>query len=297
MLLTEDRAVRRSGSVEVKPIAPTDVKRVAKFLHQHMNARVAEDAWASAMSVSWGVEKPNSGFMLLDGDAVVGAYLAFYSERDVDGASERVCNLGAWCVLAEHRFNSLSLLRALLAQDGYSFTDLSPSGSVIPLNSRLGFDSLDTATRLVPNLPWPGRPSRVVIIADPELIGRTLTGRDLQLYRDHAGAGAARHLVLIRGTKWCYVVFRKDRRKGMPLFASILYVSDRDLLQQVARPLASHLLIRHGALATLAEERIVGRWPLPSWPLRSVRPKMFRSSRLEAAQVDYLYSELVCVPW
>jgi hypothetical protein len=297
MLLTEDRAARRSGSVEVKPIAPADVKRVAKFLHQHMNARVAEDAWASAMDVSWGVDKPNSGFMLLDGDTVVGAYLAFYSERDVDGASEPVCNLGAWCVLPEHRFRSLRLLRALLAQDGYSFTDFSASGSVIPLNSRLGFESLNTATRLVPNLPWPGRSGRLVISADPGLIGRTLTGRDLQLYRDHAGAGAARHLVLIRGAKWCYLIFRKDRRKGLPLFASILYVSDRELLQEVARPLASHLLIRHGAMCTLAEERIVGRWRLPSWPLRSARPKMFRSSRLKAAQVDYLYSELVCVPW
>jgi hypothetical protein len=27
------------------------------------------------------------------------------------------------------------------------------------------------------------------------------------------------------------------------------------------------------------------------------RRRMFRSSSLQAAQVDYLYSELVCVPW
>ena len=40
-------------------------------------------------------------------------------------------------------------------QDGYHFTDLSPSGNVVALNRRLGFTQLDTATALVPNLPWP----------------------------------------------------------------------------------------------------------------------------------------------
>jgi hypothetical protein len=297
MLLAEERAAPRSLPVQVKAIEATDGRRVAEFLHAHLNARVTADAWARAMEASWGADKPNSGFMLLHGDSVVGAHLAFYSEREIGGVPERICNLGAWCVLPEHRFHGLRLLRALLAQEGYSFTDLSPSGSVIPLNSRLGFERLDTATRLVPNLPWPGRPGRLLISADPELIARTLTGPDLRLYHDHAGTGAARHLVLIRDGEWCYVIFRKDRRKGLPLFASILYVSDPGLLREMARPLARHLLIRHGALATLAEDRIVAHWPAPFVRLRSGRPRMFRSASLDAAQVDYLYSELVCVPW
>jgi hypothetical protein len=297
MLVTEKPAAQRPQPVQVRPIGAADVERVAEFLQAHLNLRVSKDSWVRAMHAPWGVEKPNRGFMLLHEDAVVGAHLAFYSERDVGGRTERICNLGAWCVSPEHRFHSLRLLRALLGQEGYTFTDLSPSGNVIPLNSRLGFDTLDTTTRLVPNLPWPGRPGPAVISADPELIERTLTGRDLRLYHDHAEAEAARHLVLIRGGEWCYLIFRKDRRKGLPLFASILYASDPLLVREMARPLARYLLIRHGALATLTEERITGRLPWPSLRLRSPRTKMFRSARLNAAQVDYLYSELVCVPW
>lgn len=297
MLLTEKREAQGSLPMQVKSIEASDEERVAEFLQANLNTRVTKEAWARAMDVPWSVDKPNSGFMLLHGDTVVGAHLAFYSERELHGATERVCNLGAWCVVPEHRFHSLRLLRALLAQEGYSFTDLSPSGNVVPLNSRLGFERLDTATRVVPNLPWLGRPGRAVISADPDLIERTLTGRDLRLYHDHAEADAARHLVLIRGAEWCYVIFRKDRRKGLPLFASILYASDPKLVRELARPLARHLLIRHGALATLTEERITGRLPWPSLRLRAPRPKMYRSARLDAAQVDYLYSELVCVPW
>jgi hypothetical protein len=290
-------AVTAVSSVHVAPITDGDVGRVAEYLHAELNTRVSADHWAGAVDVPWDAESPNAGFMLLDGDEVVGVQLAFYSERIVDGRRERFCNLGAWCVSAAYRFHALRLLRAVLSQDDYHFTDLSPSGNVVGINERLDFRFLDTTTALIPNLPWPTWPRRDVISSDPELIERTLSGRELELYRDHAAAGAARHLVLIRGAEWCYVVFRKDRRKNLPLFASVLHVSNPALLRAMARPFARHLLIRHGALATLAEERIVGCRPRPSLRLRSPRRKMFRSASLAPEQIDDLYSELVCVSW
>ena len=117
--------------VEVRPIGATDVVAVSEFLHAHLNERVPVAAWARALDVPWPVERPNAGFMLLDDGDVVGAHLAYYSERTISGRRERFCNLGAWCVLPEFRFHALRLLKALLAQDGYHFTDLSPSGSVV----------------------------------------------------------------------------------------------------------------------------------------------------------------------
>jgi hypothetical protein len=290
-------AVSVAGTVEVAPITDADARRVAEFLHTHLNTRISIDHWADAIDLPWEVENPNAGFMLLDDDEVVGVQLAFYSERMIDGRWERFCNLGAWCVSPPYRFHGLRLLKSVLSQEGYHFTDLSPSGNVVGINERLSFRFLDTTTAVVPNLPWPTWPGRDLISSDPDLIERTLTGRDLELYRDHATAGAARHLVLIRGEEWCYVVFRKDRRKGLPLFASVLYVNNPALFRVMARPLARHLLTHHRALATLAEERIVGYRPRPSLQLRSPRRKMFRSPSLAAAQIDDLYSELVCISW
>jgi hypothetical protein len=284
-------------AVEVRPITQTDAARVGEFLHAHLNSRVAPERWASALAVPWTVEQPNAGFMLLDDDSVVGAHLAFYSERVVDGRRERFCNLAAWCVLPEYRFHGLRLLKALLAQDGYHFTDLSPSGNVVGVNSRLGFRFLDTSTALLPNLPWPSWPRRRTISSDPAVIQTTLAGRDLELYRDHVGTAAARHVVLKRGDEWCYVVFRKERYRRLPGFASILHVSNPELFHAMARPLARHLLLRHGALATLAEDRVVERPPRPSVRVRSPKRRMFLSPRLEPADIDYFYSELVCVSW
>lgn len=283
--------------VEVRPIAAPDVPAVAAFLHAHLNERVAPADWQRALQTPWSVAAPNAGFMLLDGDAVVGAHLAFYSERTIDGRPERFCNLGAWCVLPEHRFHALRLLKALLAQDRYHFTDLSPSGNVVGLNERLGFRFLDTTTALAPNLPWPSLPGRATISSDPAVLEGTLTGADLERYRDHVDAPAARQLVLIRGSEHCHVIFRRDRRKGVPLFATVLHVSNPALFRRMAGRFARHLLVRHGIAATLLERAVVEHRPRLALRVRSPRRKMFKSPSLGPAQIDYLYSELVCLSW
>jgi hypothetical protein len=283
--------------VEVRPITDTDIEAVSVFMHTHLNQVVPVGAWARAVDVPWPVERPNAGFMLLNGDALVGAHLAYYSERTIAGRQERFCNLGAWCVLPEFRFHALRLLKALLAQEGYHFTDLSPSGSVVALNTRLGFRFLDTTTAIVPTFLSPSRPRRDTISSDPSLIERTLDGDELDRYRDHAATGAARHLVLIRGDEWCYVIFRKDRRKRLPLFASILHVSNASLFRAMARPLARHLLLRHGAAAMLVERAVIDHRPRLAVVIDSPRRKMFLSPTLQPAQIDYLYSELTCLSW
>jgi hypothetical protein len=283
--------------IRVCPITDADAMPVGEFLNRNLNPNVSAEHWARSIDVPWSVDRPNGGFMLLDGDdTVVGVNLAFYSDREIDGRRERFCNLGSWCVLPEHRFHSLRLLRALLAQDGYHFTDLSPSGNVLGVNERLGFRFLDNAAVIVPAVPFPSRPGRDVVSADPAVIERTLTGDALELYRDHA-ATAARHLVLARDGEWCYVVWRKDRCRQVRAFASILYASNPDLLRRMAGPLGRHLLVRDGVLAMIIEQRIADRPRRLAIPLESRRRKMFRSPRLGPAQIDYLYSELVCVSW
>jgi hypothetical protein len=88
-----------------------------------------------------------------------------------------------------------------------------------------------------------------------------------------------------------------DRRKGLPGFASILYVSNPSLFRAMAGPLARHLLLRHRALIMLVERAVVEDRPRLSITVDSPRRKMFRSPSLEPAQIDYLYSEMVCLSW
>jgi hypothetical protein len=281
---------------EVRPISAGDVVDVAAFLHAELNSRVTPERWAEGIRTPWPDSGPNHGFMLVSGDAIAGVLLAFYSTRVIDGRREAFCNLGAWCVRPEYRSHGLRLLRAVLRQPGYHFTDLSPSGNVVPLNERLKFAFLDTDTALVPCLPLP-LDQRCTVVTDPALLESLLSGTDLEIYRDHRGAQAARHVVLVRGEQRCYVMYRRDRRKRLPLFASILHVSAPELLTDMVRPFGRHLLLRHGVVGLLAEQRFLVRRPLLSVGLGAGRPKMFKSATLDSKDVDYLYSELTCVAW
>jgi hypothetical protein len=284
-------------AVGLGPITSADLERVATFLHAHLNSRVSAAAWAAAMQPPWSSAWPNHGFFLQHHGEVVGAYLAFYSDRMIDGRLERFCNLGAWCVLEQYRTHGLRLVRSLLGQRGYHFTDLSPSGNVVAINERLRFVSLDTSTAAVPNLPWPVLAHGIRVSSAHDEVARTLTGQNSDIYRDHAPTAAARHVVISRGDDHCYVIWRHDRRKGLPLFGSVLYVSDPVLFGQAALQFSRHLLLRHHVLVTLAERRVVGYRPPRSITLSRPRPKMFRSDRLKPDQIDYLYSELTCVAW
>ncbi|MDQ4110803.1 MAG: hypothetical protein M3306_06850 [Actinomycetota bacterium] len=282
------------------PITAEDLPAVSTFLHEQLNPRVRELEWTQALRVPWDVPQPNHGFFLAEGERVVGAYLAYYSERRVGTETLQICNLGAWCVLDSHRHQGLRLLTTLLKQPGYEFTDFSPSGNVIALNRKLKFTDLDTTTSLVPAVsPGTVLPRRrgVRVSSRPDVLDSVLQGEERELYADHRAAAAARHVVLSTRSEHCYVVARKDTRKGVRAFASVLYASNPELLRRHAPRLASHLLTQHGVAATLVEHRVAGGAPDGSYRLSRSRPKMLRSDALDPARVDYLYSELTCLEW
>ena len=284
--------------VALQPILPDDIEPVAEFLHAHLNARLSTSDWSRAIRAPWSeTPQPNHGFMLLRDSEVVGANLAFYSSREIDGSRENICNLAALCVRDDLRAHTVRLVRALLKQRAYSFTDLSPSGNVIAMDERLGFRRLDTSTTARLNLPI-RKPRDLAIVSDHDEIERLLSDDDLRIFLDHRHCGAAEHVVIRTGSRQCYVMFRIDRRKRLRIFASLLYVGDHALYVQHGNHLGGFLLRRHRAVVTLVEGRLIGSRPVPGpqVELRG-RTKMFKSDRLLPDQVDYLYSELTCVPW
>jgi hypothetical protein len=282
----------------LSPIMAADVPEVARFLTEHLNHRVPAERWTRALSVPWTSTQPNHGFHLRDtSGAVVGAYLAYYSQQPVDGRPEQFCNLGAWCVLPDHRAQGVRLLTRLLGQDGFHFTDFSPSGNVVELNRRLKFVDLDTTTDLLANAPLPPRPGAARVSADPDALLGSLAPDELDLYRDHRRAAAARHLLVSTPREHCYVVYRRDTRKRVRAFGSILHVSNPELFRAEAGRVATHLLTRQGIAATLVERRVSGGPVRRARVLSRPRPKMFRSPSLAPEQVRYLYSELTCLAW
>lgn len=281
--------------VALEPIQDDQVDEVAAFLHRELNPRVSAQQWADGVRGLPGAP-PNHGFLLRSAGVVVGANLAFYSTRIGPAEAERICNLGALCVLEGYRAHALRLVRALLGQRGYTFTDLSPSGTVPELNRRLGFTTLDTTTYLLPNLPWPTFRG-VRVLTAPDQIGGAIEGAAQRIFEDHRSAPAALHLLLIDGDEQCYLIARRDRRKNLPVFATVVYVSNQPLFARRMRTILARLGLTSRAPLTLLEQRIGGCRPAGSVPLSRPRPRMFKSRTLSADAVDYLYSELTQIAW
>lgn len=278
----------------VAPITAEDLPEVAEFLRANMNESIPWDR--ACVNVPWRDDGPNRGFLLRDGARVVGTLLALYSQRPVAGRMERFCNLGSWCVLPAYRAWSMALFTTVVAQKNYHFTVLSPDVTSQEILPWYRFHFFDTAAALIPNLPWPTWPGRTRISADPKVLQQTLTSSEREIYCDHAQALAAHHLVVMRGDRHCYVMYRKFRYRGVPVFAVLLHVSDAELFHQVVVPVTRHLLVRHRLLVTMAELKFIGRRPRLSFALNAW-PKAYRSTTLAPEQIDYLYSELECVPW
>lgn len=284
-------------TVSVLPIYDEDVDAVSRFLHEHLNPRVPARRWAALLRPPWGTPGPNLGFKLVGGDdQILGVQVAVYSIRGDSGV--RICNVAAFCVLEEHRPHSLLLLRALLRQKDWMLTDLSPSGVVPALNERLGFRHLDSSTRLVINRPLPGWNRDVTVTSSPDVLRSVLTGADATVFRDHRLAPAARHVLVQDDRGHGYLVYRRDRRKRLPLFASPLYAGgDPAVLQRRWPAVSAHLLSR-GLPALLAEHRVLGFTPAgPGRDLASPRPKMTRGDLPPELTKDHLYSELTLLEW
>jgi len=282
------------GMAVLRPITDDDLDTVARFLHAHHDSNVPVESFRQSFAAHHSKARPNSGVMLVDGDDVVGVYLAYYSDRDVDGRVHRICNLGSWCVLPKYRRYSLNMAKAILAQEGFHFLDLSPSPTVAALNKRLGFDYLDDRAVVLPALPWPWRPASMS--ADPLVIEQTLSGNELQLYRDHCDAPAAHHLVLRDQGAVCYVVLRVVKRNKLPV-AIVVHASRPEMLRRMIHPFGGFALLRHRVVAVVVELRwLDGKVPFGSVQ-RRVRPKMFRSPTLGPEDIDYFYSELLYIQW
>lgn len=283
-----------SDEPRVEPIDRVAIPAVAAFLSRELPSGVPADVWARGMSAGWIAPDDDRGVHLRVGETVMGAALAFRSRREIGGRVERFCNLGAFCVVDEYRPHSIRLLRSLLRQRDTHFTDLSPSGVVPELNRRLGFRDLDTATTLLPNLRPPGRGVRV--LTDHTAIMGELDDAERRIFEDHRASAAALLHLIVAGGRRCLVVSRRDRRRGVRGFRTVLWASDPEVFARGLGALTARYL-REGSVATLVEGRVAPISVRGAVAVRRPRPKMFKSRTLDADAIDDLYSELTEIPW
>ena len=275
----------------IEPITDVTLPEFAAFLEANMPVKRTAKDWISGLKARWEMDRPNYGFLMRNEGKVVGGIGAFYANRVVCGQKERFCNITSWCVLDSYRKYSMQLAMSVVGQEGYHFTDFSPTKTVAGALQFLNFKALDEGVAVIPNLPV--LPFRGRVVTDPAKIERALSASMVDIWRDHSSFPWLRHLIVGGPADWCYVIYKEGRFKGMAS-ANIIYVSDGGKFVQYLNRLGWYFFWL-GIMTTHIEKRMLGRLPKLARVRTGFNKKQYLSQTLQPSDIDYLYSEAVAL--
>ncbi len=279
----------------LKPVTDDTLWEFCQFLHTNLSGRIAVEEWMRAFQVPWLPDRPNYGFLARDQDTIVGGIGAIYSQQFIHGKAEHFCNITSWCVLDAYRAQSMRLAMALVSQQGFHFTDLTPTAVVADALRFLKFKSLDARRTVFPNLPWPTqRLTNIRVISDGDEIQGMLPPDAARIYADHRGFPWLKHVALASADDSCHIIFKRQELKKLPC-AEILSVSDPNVFVKYHRILGHHFLFKHGLATTRIESRFLNNLPRFSTQISGYRNRMYRSDTLQAHDITNLYSELMAL--
>lgn len=275
----------------IEPITDDNLSEFAAFLADNMPAKRSKADWITGLKTAWTEDRPNYGFLMKDEGRVVGGIGAYYAERVIRGKVEKFCNITSWCVLDSHRKFSMQLAMHVVQQDGYHFTDFSPTKVVAGVLQFLKFASLEDGVAVIPNLPLPSLSGRV--IDDPSEIEKVLDANQLAVWRDHVQFPWLKHVVFGRPGQWCYLIYKKGHFKGFSS-SRIIYIGTQEIFTRHFSLLSWYFFWK-GAMTTHVEQRALKAMPRFAMVRTGFNPKQFLSTTLSASDIDYLYSESVAL--
>jgi hypothetical protein len=275
----------------IEAITEQTLPEFAVFLAENMPVCRSTQEWIVGLQHNWSELRPNYGFLMRDQGNVVGGIGAFYADRTIRGQKERFCNITSWCVLDSHRKYSMQLAMHIVAQEGYHFTDFSPTKIVAGTLQFFKFKSLDERVAVLPNLPI--IPLSGSLKTDARQIENNLTGAEMMVWKDHAKFPWLQHLIFGKPDDWCHLIYKRGNFKGMPC-ANVIYISNGESFNRYFNRLSWHFFWQ-GMMTTHIESRSLDILPRLAFIRAGFNPKQFLSPTLEADDIDYLYSETVAL--
>lgn len=275
----------------IEPITEQALPEFAVFLEANMPlSRPARD-WISGLQANWCTSRPNYGFLMRDEGKVVGGIGAFYADRIIRGQKERFCNITSWCVLDSYRKYSMQLAMNIVAQQGYHFTDFSPTKVVAATLQFFKFKPMDETVVVIPNLPLPSLSGQ--LLTAPRDIECSLGGQMRTIWKDHAKFPWLQHLIVGQADDWCHIIYKRGEFKRLPC-ANVIYISDGAVFNRYLARLSGYFFWK-GMMSTHIERRFLAEVPWLAVIRTGFNAKQFLSSSLAPSDIDYLYSEMVAL--
>jgi hypothetical protein len=266
---------------------------------------VTREQWRQLFVDHWGFQDGKFGYVLEDGDEVVGFISTIYSERVVRGEKLPFCCISNWIVKEEYRGDSLALLSKILALRSVEITNLTPTPALLDMFEKLKYTSFDRTERIVFACPTPALARPCTILTDPDAISAVAEAEVRRFVRDHH-LPYNRHVLVRSAEGDCYVMFdrsykavgraRGDERGESPRlpFARVHHVSNARVFARHSARLVLKVMATSRVVGMIIEERMLrGETIWHSIKRPGKRRGSFRSNRITADDVDNLYAEHV----
>jgi acetoacetyl-CoA synthetase len=290
---------------QLRAVGPDDREPISRFLEESLReSGINAATWRQLFDHGW--SDHGRGFILLDGNAVVGFIGAVTARREVNGEALLVCNLSSWVVEAQYGGWGLALLAAALQGESLTYTSFTPGPTAWAALMAEGFTSLDSHMIVMPPLLQAETlfaPNRPIVSFDPAGVRARLTSQQRQIFDDHAPYDCLQ-LAISDGSDLAYLVVKRRvhrlaRRLGglgkvLPVripYSDILYCSAPELLSRHLERVKLAILLRQRTAVLVADARL-----FPVRPRGVLRPRItcYRSASIAAD--DRLYSEIVLLP-
>ena len=216
-----------------------------------------------------------------------------FSARPLLGRVEKFCNPSSWIVLDEYRYASALLLKPILALKDHTVLSLSLSPAAYKVSLALGLRPLESEQLVLPPMPRPAEAIRALrgsFTLAPEEIRAELTGAERTMHEDMASSPVARHVLLRRGDRQCYLVATPCRKWGVP-YADVHYVGNREFFWEHRILAQAALVVAMGIALAIDRRFLVGRPPPLVQRMKVMR--LYRPARddITPMMIDGLYSE------
>jgi acetoacetyl-CoA synthetase len=276
-----------------------DFERVYPLLLEFENKHLTKKDWRQLFVDHSGLQNDHFGWVLVDGDEVVGFVSTILSERVIRGETMRLCNTSSWIVKPEYRAHSLALHAKVTADKSVAVTNLSPTLQTLKLLEKMGFTLMDKSERIIlPVVTTRTLVDRCVIITEPSTVAGALQGAHLRFFWDHQLPH--NHHVLMRAAEGdCYLMMNrtlKTIRGNLRVpFARIHHIGAPDIFVRHLEKLGVRIAASLKVAAMIVDDRMLkGNVPWHSFMRPGgERKAAFRSERLTAGDIDGLYTEAV----
>jgi acetoacetyl-CoA synthetase len=283
------------SGIAVRPATPADTAEICDLLKHGFG--IPADDWRPLYTTNWLPDYPR-GFVVTDGDRIVGHVGTIHVQRKINGKTGIVCNHSGFYIAPAYRGRGLgATLSAAAARDeGVTYTSLTPAPVTQRVLEAAGWAILDRHVLLFPpglnaETLWQ---SRVDIDVNGRTVRASLGQAERRIYDDHASYGCLHMTARDAGGTAYLVVKRRLRRMtrwavGIPL-SQILYCSAPDVLARNLERIKLAIMWQQKSFGIAMNERL---FPTAPRAIRRADIAQYRSAVFTPDELDLLYSEFV----